>query len=515
MYQRKKIMMYLFLILPAALLLCSFTTFRQETGKGSANVVPARTPVGKNSGRTIWTRSFAASGGRYTFSSDPVICGSVLYIANGRTLYQLDKKKGTILRSMQLSAQTNAICHMLLEGNLLMIPLAGGKIECVDTRSMTSRWKSRAFGGQSLSTLYYKNGFLYAGTTVMTSGTGCTGIFYCINTKNGSTQWTYEDKSNPGGYYGSGAVSQGGRLYFAGDNGVLVSHSLTENTVYDTVPLTEKANIRTGLTYDPDTASLYTADTEGIIYRIPVSGNGKIQKGNIRFSPVVPDARSIHCTSTPAICRGRLYIGCIADGYGCLSVMDARNLRLHYKAKGAKAAEIKSSPLVSTGYSSKKNNNRVYVYVSANNLPGGIYYLTDDSTSVRGTLQTLYIPKAAQQYCMSSITADKEGNLYYSNDSNTLFAVSAFKPKKPSKIRIKKKKQSITVSWKKTIKKSQTMLYLKYGKGKWTKKIIKTKTKYKLSRKRKTLRLRFRCRMCQNKKWIYSGYTKTYKIKYH
>lgn len=521
MNQRKKTILCLFLIFSTVLLLCSFTTFRQETGNGSASVVTARTPVGKNGGRTIWTRSFASSDGSCTFNSDPVICGSVLYIANGQTLYQIDKKKGTVLQTMRLSARTNAICHMLLEGNSLMIPLSGGKIECVDIRNMTSRWQSRAFGGQSLSTLYYKDGLLYAGTTVMTSGTDCTGVFYCISTKDGSTQWTYEDPAHPGGYYGSGAISRGGRLYFTGDNGILVSHSLTKDTVYDMVPLTTKNGIRAGLTYDPDAASLYTADTEGTVYRIPISGDGTIQKKNIRVSSAAPAARSVHCTSTPAVCHGRLYIGCIADGYGCLSVLDARDLRLYYKAKGAKGAEIKSSPLLSTGYASAKNNNRIYVYVSANHPPGGIYYLADESTSVRGTLQTLYTPVKAKQYCMSSITADREGNLYYSNDSNTLFAVAgpvksaaAKKPGKPSRIKIKKKKTNISISWKKTTKKSQTILYLKYGRGKWVKKVIKTKTKYRAGRKRKTLRLRFRCRIRRNKKWIYSGYTKTYKVKY-
>ncbi len=262
MNQRKKTILCLFLIFSTALLLCSFTTFRQETGNGSASVVTARTPVGKNGGRTIWTRSFASPDGSCTFNSDPVICGSVLYIANGQTLYQVDKKKGTVLHTMRLSARTNAICHMLLEGNSLMIPLSGGKIECVDIRNMTSRWQSRAFGGQSLSTLYYKDGLLYAGTTVMTSGTDCTGVFYCISTKDGSTQWTYEDPAHPGGYYGSGAISRGGRLYFTGDNGILVSHSLTKDTVYDTVPLTTTNGIRAGLTYDPGTASLSTADNE-------------------------------------------------------------------------------------------------------------------------------------------------------------------------------------------------------------------------------------------------------------
>lgn len=232
--------------------------------------------------------------------------------------------------------------------------------------------------------------------------------FYCISTKDGSTQWTYEDPAHPGGYYGSGAISRGGRLYFTGDNGILVSHSLTKDTVYDTVPLTTKT---ASVPVSPMTPAPHPCIRR--IPKEPYTGSRypamALSRKNIRVSSAAPAARTVHCTSTPAVCHGRLYIGCIADGYGCLSVLDARDLRLYYKAKGAKGAEIKSSPLLSTGYASAKNNNRIYVYVSANHPPGGIYYLADESTSVRGTLQTLYTPAKAKQYCMSSITADREG----------------------------------------------------------------------------------------------------------
>lgn len=441
-----------------------------------------------------------------------------------------------------------------------MIPLSGGMVECVDTDTMTSIWQSDTFGGQSLSTLFYHNGYLYAGTVNMVSGTDSTGIFYCIDTQDGSTQWTYEDTDHPGGYYWSGAVSYENVLYFAGDNGILVSHSLTTPETYDTILLTTTAKIRSGLTYNPDTNCIYTADTSGQIYQIPFSADGTIQTDEIRSGSAVPGASSSNCTSTPAVWNNRLYVGSIADGYGYLSVLDAKTLSLIYTVQGERSAEIKSSPLVSTGYSTDENNNRVYVYVTANQMPGGVYYLMDDSTSTSGTLHTLYTPATAKQFCMSSITAGKEGILYYSNDSNTLFAVSEVenssdrvntipsespapspvptqkpspspvpavspapkqknnpgqtrKPKKPMRIKTARKKKKIVLSWKKQSK-TQTIIYVKYGAGKWKKTIIKTKTKYTISqKKKKTLYYRLRSRLRSDSGWIYSGYTKTYKVK--
>lgn len=552
------------MILSAALLLCSFATFRQETGSGYASTTSAHTPRNTEKGGTLWTHSFAASDGRYSYNSDPIICDSVIYIANYTTLYELDRQNGTVLRTLPLASRTDSVCHMLLEGNQLMVPLSGGIVECIDTDKMTSLWQSDSFGGQSLSTLYYHDGYLYAGTVNMVSGTQTTGTFYCIDTRNGSTQWTYKDTEHPGGYYWSGAVSCGGALYFTGDNGILVSHSLTTAEVYDTFPLTTTAKIRAGLTYNPDTNSLYTADTSGQIYRIPLSANTMIQKEEILSGSAVPEASSSNCTSTPAIWNNRLYVGSIADGYGHLSVLDAATLSLIYTVQGERSAEIKSSPLISTGYSSAENNNRVYIYVSANQMPGGIYYLMDDSTSTNGTLHTLYIPAMAKQFCMSSITADRDGILYYSNDSNTLFAVSevenssdkvnalpsespvptsvpddtpspdpvssppaassptskknisgqAKKPKKPTKIKTARKKKRITLYWKKQ-KKTQTLVYIRYSSGKWKKKIIKNKSAYTIPRKKKkTVYCRLRSRVRSGSGWIYSTYTKTYKVKY-
>lgn len=546
---KKRMALLLFLSI-SSLLLCSFQTFRQETGQGHAGVTSAQTPINMEKGGTIWTRSFPSQDGSFSYNSDPILSGSHLYIVNNNTLYELNKKDGSILRTRELSSRTDSVCHMLLEGSRLFIPLSGGKIECVDIRHMVSLWQSEAFGGQSLSTLFYHEDALYAGTVNMISGNDCTGIFYCLDADDGHTRWIYEDTENPGGYYWSGAIVCQGTLYFTGDNGILVSHSLTTQEVYDTCTLTDTSRIRSGLTYDTDTASLYTASTDGQVYRIPLSEDGSIQKDAICSGPVVPTASLLNCTSTPTIYNGRLYIGCIADSYGHLSILNAESLALIYTVKGQLGAEIKSSPLVSDGYATRDNHTRVYVYVSANRPPGGIYCLMDDTTRTDGVLTTLFTPAVAKQYCLSSMISDEEGTLYYSNDSSTVFAVSEvdvssdlppantispspvpddhgqketntkqkytpspIRVKKPVNIKWKRSGRKIHLSWKKKTKKSQTILYIQYGKGKWEKKILRTRTKCSIMRKKKTVRLRLRSRIRIGSKWIYSGYSKTYRIK--
>lgn len=545
----KKSIALILLTVSTAMMLCSWSTFRNEDGQGHANVVSVKTPIDTQKGGTVWTRSFLSGSSTTSYNSSPVITESSIYIVNRNVLYELDFN-GNIKRKTTLSAAMNSICHMLWQGDFLYIPLSGGQMECVQISTLTSVWKSESFGGQSLSTVYYYNGYVYAGTTTMTGMTDSTGIFYCLNALDGTTKWTYCDTVNSGGYYWSGAISYGDALYFAGDNGMLVSHSLLTDEVYDTRQLTTTGKVRAGITYDADSDSLYTASNDGKIYKITAALDGTIQ--DVISSYAIPGAKSANCTSTPTVWNGRLYVGSSADSVGYLSVMDASTLSIHYTVACGTYKEVKSSPLVSTGYASEENNQTVYVYFSSNALPGGIYYIKDNENSTSGKLETLYTPAKAKQFCLSSIVPGQDGTLYYSNDSGTLFAVNEVdissdllpepttastpvpspsaqasstpnpqntiskavkNPKKPNKIKYKKKKKTFKLSWKKRTAGSQTVIYYRYNSGKWQKKIISKKNSYTIKRKKKKIYVRLRSRIKKNKKWYYSAYTKTFLLK--
>ncbi len=327
-------------------------------------------------------------------------------------------------------------------------------------------------------------------------------------------------------------------LYFTGDNGYLVSHSLLTPEVYDTCALTDTAKIRAGITFDKETDALYTVSNDGILYQITTEGR-QIQQ--VKKTPIAENARNMNCTSTPTICQGRIYVGGIADNTGIVSIMDAGQMKVIRTIRGAGHAEIKSSPLLSTGGNA---DGTVSVYVTANSLPGGIYYFTDNKKTTADTLQTLFEPNSAKQFCMSSVTAGSDGTLYYSNDSGTLFAIhettqttneanndgqkTTLVPpsgkrqeaktnrlvKKPSKITIRKRKRLVTIKWKKLSAKYQTIVYRKYGSGKWKKKVLKKKKTITWKKKKgKTLHFRLRTRLKVDGRWRYSGYTKIFHLK--
>ena len=509
-----------------------------------ANVVSYQTPIEK--GEAVWSRSFLTTG-TTSYNSTPVLTDDAIYLVNSDTLYEINYK-GEILRQMTLKAKMNSVCNMLLEGDCLYVPLDGGMIECVDIRSMASVWQSESFGGQSLSTVFYHEGYLYAGSTTVTNR-GTTGIFYCLSAGDGSAIWTYEDEEHPGGYYWSGGIVHGDAFYFSGDNGILVAHSLLTDEVYDTYPLTDSAKIRAGITYDQTTDAMYTTSTDGVLYQIKTETD---QIKEVKTAAITESAKSINCTSTPTIYQGRIYVGCIADQTGGVSVLDAAKMSVIYHVSGLPNAEVKSSPLVSTR---GRADGTVYVYVSANAIPGGIYYFEDNPASTTGTWKTLFAPTSGSQYCMASIVAGSDGTLYYSNDSGTFFAVcesaadsgeqdhtsvpatptpntpapvsptpepavdlpyqgtTVKKPKKPGNVHIKKARKKVRITWKKKTKDSQTVIYIKYGTQKWKKKVVKKKSSIAIKRKKGKIRLRLRSRKKVNGIWYYSKYTKTFLLK--
>ncbi|MFR4802054.1 MAG: InlB B-repeat-containing protein [Eggerthellaceae bacterium] len=86
------------------------------------------------------------------------------------------------------------------------------------------------------------------------------------------------------------------------------------------------------------------------------------------------------------------------------------------KSVVAGTGQSQSAPLISV------QGDGIYAYFTCNSTPGGVYRykLGDDAA------EQLFVPEGdMQNYCLASIVADAEGNLYYTNDSGTLFKLSA------------------------------------------------------------------------------------------
>ena len=130
-------------------------------------------------------------------------------------------------------------------------------------------------------------------------------------------------------------------------------------------------------------------------------------------------------TSTPAIANGRCYVGSsygsnFSGTYG-ISVVDIN------EETGAMSLEYvvytdaypQTSGVVSTGY---KGYN--YVYFATNGPSGNLWVVKDapGMTEPDEGSQVLYTPEH-KQYCISSVAVDKDGTIYFKNDSAYMIAV--------------------------------------------------------------------------------------------
>ena len=392
----------------------------------------------------LWTAKFSDPYFMGTsMTSTPIVTSDTVYVVNRDTLYALDTRNGTTRWELLLTARMNSVCDPVMIGDDLFIPLSDGILQCVNLRTHTTCWISETHlpdgekSAQTLGRLSYSDGFLYAGTWVAKPGANTDtdirsdGIFFCVDCRNGHTVWTYRDTGNPTGFYWTQSVSIHERIFFTAEDGTLISHGKSEDIVYEKYSLTEGKQLRCGLCLDEKTDSIFTVSKDGTLIRIRLSADGTILA--VDKAALIPDA-AINCTSTPTLYKGRLYVGCIADGYGQLCVVDADTLRLIYTAKGPKSGEIKSRPLVipedtdtnietGRGSDTASPTDAVSVYVTANDKKGALYLLCDSKETTSGKLETIFTPYTAKQYCLANAVRGPDDVVYYSNDSGTLFAI--------------------------------------------------------------------------------------------
>lgn len=88
--------------------------------------------------------------------------------------------------------------------------------------------------------------------------------------------------------------------------------------------------------------------------------------------------------------------------------------------------------LLSTAYKNEdfdgdgQADGRVYIYFTYNAKPGGIYYTYDAAAQAGAATESGVLftpPEDMQEYCTSTLCADRDGVLYYKNDSGYLMAV--------------------------------------------------------------------------------------------
>lgn len=381
-----------------------------------------------------WSNSF----------TPPLLLGGALYTAAGKYVYKLDKDTGEILAvSEELKgSMVFALNSLTYAEGMVFAQIGNGQIQALSATTLESVWISEPLGGQTLSPITYKNGYIYTGTWNSETSPG---TYFCLSVTDEDPNkkdeikyctWKYSHK---GGFYWAGSYASDDYVVFGSDDGTQEGNYTDNSILYSVTAkdgiLIDKieglcGDIRTSIVYN--NGYVYAATKGGYLYRVKMNSDGT-------FGQVVHYKLGGMATASPVVYKNRIYIGVCgnggqfnADGGHHFAVLNetSTDITLAYKVP------IKGYPqagaLLSTAYENVDYNGdgladgRVYVYFTYNAFPGGIVGFTDTPGQTSVELQTYFEPEGSkQQYCISPICVDSNGTLYYKNDSCYLMAVES------------------------------------------------------------------------------------------
>ncbi len=367
----------------------------------------------------------------------PVIVNDNLYIANGDRILILDKFTGDeLMVSEPLQGSVGyALNPVTYGGGMIFVPISGGRIQALRADTLESLWVSNALGGQSLSPVTYKDGYVFCGTW---SGENKDGKYYCLDVTDEDIYVSDEVKeplwelTHTGGFYWAGAYAGDGFVIFGSDDGkkgydnigsVLYSVSVEDGSLIDTI-VGIKGDIRSSVSYDISSSYLYFSSKCGDFHRVILNSDGSFDHTSHEYINV-----GNMTTSTPIIYGDIGFCGVCGeeqfsdDGHS-YAVIDTSGERMSIICYEAVPGYVQISALLSVAY--ENDFNKLYLYLTYNMEPGGIYVLeikkASDGISVKGN--NLFLPTDDMQgYCVCSLVCDADGNIYYKNDSGYLFCI--------------------------------------------------------------------------------------------
>ena len=394
-------------------------------------ITDTETPISKEDTALLWNAKLGS--GWSAAPSVQIIVDDALIVMSGTKIYKLDLKTGETLKTgtMSTSPSYGYTPPTYAEG-MIFCPLGNGTVQAFNAETLESLWIYKdPLKGQALSPITYSDGYIYTG---FWNSETKTADYVCISVTDEDVTKTDETKQatwmhrQAGGYYWAGSVSVGNYIIVGTDDGtsgtagdsVLTAYNKTTGEAVSSLTLTGAGDQRSSIAYDKENGKVYFTTKGGYLC------SAKIDEKTGTLSGLKMVSYNAQSTSTPIVYKGVVYF---ATGSGITSsgssgnfvAADADTLEMKY-AVGLKGYP-QCSMLMSTAY---EDEGYLYFYSTYNANPGGISMIkvkngaqTKDDTE----LIELYDAAGFANYCISSIICDKNGNLYYKNDSGNVFAV--------------------------------------------------------------------------------------------
>lgn len=387
-------------------------------GGAAGGAVVQDVPTPTESAQLDWSYSYGAAG---TGVSDPVIAGDWMYVVADGALIQLDLETGKELARADTGGSSEHFCRPVYADGLVIVPTDDGRLSAFTADALACAWTTPALATvpegsyQSLSSLAVANGRVYAGFTVVGwldgRDAGVAGALVCVDADSGEVLWRQNrataDTGVAEGWYWAGAAASGNDVVIGGESGAVELRDGGTGDVLSSVEV--GAPVRASVVAVPGEEGAFLAVSyDGALHKVMRTGDALALAGSVSFAP--------KSTSTPAVVEGMALVGGLdAEGYGTLSVIDLATMKVSSTVRAGKG-EVQSAPLVSV------LPDGIWAYFTCNANPGGVYaYKLGDASAYQ-----LYVPETGmQQHCTASVVTDARGNLYYTNDSGTLFKLAA------------------------------------------------------------------------------------------
>lgn len=402
-------------------------------GKSNAAVENVSTPTGALA--SSWTFDWKAySGSAYPNASEPIVVNGNVYLAVNKRLLKIDAESGKVLDESNLKAAVGYTSRPIYANGLVIVPLDGGAVQALTADALTTVWVTDSVNetAQSNSQLTVDGNYLYVGTVDVDYGKGTynNGHLTRINILTGAVSWQHVNADE--GYYWTGATVGDDFVLVPTSAGTVEMLSKSSGDVLGSVSVGAIVNSTCVLSDDGSHAYLISRD--GKLHVLAISdGDSRDADAASRITEErVVDLGLTGCGCVPTTYDGKLIVGGEANGSAALAIIDLNKdfaTTLVTTADGSQLPAglggIKGAPLVST------QADGTYVYFTVNygessdyvnyTSGGGVYRYKLGDAEASG----VFSATGHNNYCDSPIACDAQGNLYYINDSGTLFKLNA------------------------------------------------------------------------------------------
>lgn len=397
------------------------------SGNSNAVVKNVSTPTGALA--SSWTFDWRAySGATYPNASEPIVVNGNVYLAVNKRLLKIDAESGKVLAESNLQTAIGYTTRPIYTKGLVIVPLDGGAVQALTADTLTTVWvtDSVSKSAQSNSQLTVDGNYLYVGTVDVDYGTSTynNGHLTRINILTGAVSWQHVNADE--GYYWTSATVGDGYILVPTSTGTVEMLSKSTGDVLGSVSV--GAIVNSSCVLSKDGKHAYVISRDGKLHVLALSD------ANARASSRISEERVIDlgltgCACMPTLYGNKLIVGGEVSGGSALAIVDLDNdfaTTLVSSADGSvlPAGGIKGAPLVSV------QADDTYVYFTVNygatsdyvnyTSGGGVYRYKMGDAQATGAFSAA----GHNNYCDSPIACDAKGNLYYINDSGTLFKLS-------------------------------------------------------------------------------------------